>query len=121
VTDGIGARLSLNPGSYVLLLLVANAIALMPYALWRDGGGVTLVTRRFWLRGLTGGALQVLSYGIALWAMTLAPIALVASLCETSVRFGAAIAAVVLKAPLQAVRIGAAALIVIGLIVLRIS
>jgi drug/metabolite transporter (DMT)-like permease len=121
VTDGIGARLSLNPGSYVLWLLVANAIALVPYALWRDRGGVTVVVRRFWLRGLAGGALQVLSYGIALWAMTLAPIALVASLRETSVLFGAVIAVVVLKEPLQAARIGAAALIVVGLIMLRIS
>ena len=43
--------------------------------------------------------MQALSYGIALWAMTLAPIAIVASLRETSVLFGAAIAVVMLKEP----------------------
>ena len=38
-------------------------------------------------------------YWIAIWAMTVAPIALVAALRETSVLFGAAIAVVFLKEP----------------------
>ena len=119
VVDGIGARTSRNPQSYVLWLLFGNALVLTPYALWRDGRDVIPAMRRFWLRGLVGGALQTLSYGIALWAMTLAPIAIVASLRETSVLFGAGIAVVVLKEPLRAVRIGAALLIVCGLILIR--
>ena len=101
-------------------LLVLNALPLLPYALWRDRSGVIVVIRKFWLRGLAGGALQTLSYGIALWAMTLAPIAIVASLRETSVLFGAAMAIVVLKEPLRAVRIAAAVLIVCGLVLIRL-
>ena len=121
VVDGIGARASRNPEGYVLWLLVGNALLLLPYALWRDGGKVLPVLQRFWLRGLAGGALQALSYGIALWAMTLAPIAIVASLRETSVLFGAAIAVAVLKEPLRAVRIAAALLIVCGLVLIRLQ
>jgi drug/metabolite transporter (DMT)-like permease len=121
VVDGIGARASHNPQSYVLWLLIGNALLLLPYALWRDGGKVLPVLQRFWLRGLAGGALQALSYGIALWAMTLAPIAIVASLRETSVLFGAAIAVGVLKEPLRAVRIVAALLIVLGLVLIRLQ
>ena len=121
VVDGIGARLSLNPQSYVLWLLIGNALILAPYALYRDGRDVIPAMRRFWLRGLIGGALQTLSYGIALWAMTLAPIAIVATLRETSVLFGALIAVIVLKEPLRAVRIGAALLIVAGLILIRLQ
>ena len=121
VVDGIGARASRNPEGYVLWLLIGNALLLLPYALWRDGGKVLPVMRRFWLRGLAGGALQALSYGIALWAMTLAPIAIVASLRETSVLFGAAIAVAVLKEPLRAVRIVAALLIVLGLVLIRLQ
>jgi len=68
-----------------------------------------------------GGALQVLSYGIAIWAMTAAPIAIVATLRETSVLFGAVIAVTVLKEPLRAVRVGAACLIVLGLTVIRLQ
>ncbi len=121
LTDGIGVRVSRNPQSYVLWLLIGNAITLAPYALWRDRGGVTNVVRRFWRRGLAGGVLQALSYGIALWAMTLAPIAIVASLRETSVLFGAVIAVVVLKEPLRTVRIVAAMLIVCGLVLIRLQ
>jgi len=121
LTDGIGARLSQNPQGYVLWLLVANAVVLVPYALWRDAGGLIFVLRRFWRRGLAGGALQALSYGIALWAMTLAPIAIVASLRETSVLFGAALAVLVLKEPLRATRIVAAVLIVGGLVLIRLQ
>lgn len=121
VTDGIGARVSQNPQSYVLWLLVANAAVLVPYGLRRDWKGVNATVRRFWLRGLIGGALQALSYGIALWAMTLAPIAIVASLRETSVLFGAIIAIVVLKEPLRAARILAAALIACGLALIRLQ
>jgi drug/metabolite transporter (DMT)-like permease len=121
VVDGIGARLSRNPQSYVMLLLIGNALLLGPYALWRDGRDVVPAMQRFWLRGLAGGALQILSYGIALWAMTLAPIAIVASLRETSVLFGAAIAVIVLKEPLRAVRIGAALMIVAGLVLIRLQ
>ena len=57
VTDGIGVRLSLNPQAYVAWLLLCNAIVLVPYALLRDQRGVTTTVRRFWLRGLVGGAM----------------------------------------------------------------
>ena len=119
VVDGIGARLSGNAPSYTLWTFIGNAIVMVPYALYRDGRGVFPAMRFYWRRGLTGGALQVLSYGIVLWAMTLTPIAIVATLRETSVLFGAAIAVVWLKEPLRAVRIAAALLIVAGLVLIR--
>jgi drug/metabolite transporter (DMT)-like permease len=121
VVDGIGARLSQNPEGYVLWLLVADAIVFAPYALWRDHASIAKAVRLFWMRGLIGGALQALAYGIALWAMTVAPIAIVAALRETSVLFGAAIAVAVLKEPLRPVRIGAAMLIVCGLVLIRFA
>jgi len=120
VVDGVGARVSHNPQSYVLLLLIGNAALLVPYALWRDSGKLVPALQRYFLRGFAGGALQALSYGIALWAMTLAPIAVVATLRETSVLFGTGIAVVVLKEPLRAVRIAAALLIVAGLVLIRL-
>lgn len=121
VTDGIGARVSRNSQSYALWLFVANAVVLVPYALWRDWKSVNAAVHRFWLRGLAGGALQALSYGIALWAMTLAPIAIVASLRETSVLFGTIIATLLLKEPLRMARIAAAVLIVCGIVLIRLQ
>ena len=121
VVDGIGARLSANPNAYSVWLFIGIAIVMVPYALYRDGRDVVPAMQRFWLRGFAGGALQVLSYGIAIWAMTVAPIAIVATLRETSVLFGAGIAVVVLKEPLRAVRVLAACLIVCGLVFIRLQ
>ncbi len=121
VVDGIGARLSANPNAYSLWLFVGIALVMLPYALLRDGRDVIPAMRIYWRRGFAGGALQVLSYGIAIWAMTVAPIAIVATLRETSVLFGAVIAVVVLKEPLRAVRIAAALLIVCGLVLIRLQ
>ena len=121
VVDGIGARLSANPNAYSLWLFIGIAVVMLPYAIYRDGPEVIPAMRRFWRRGLAGGALQLLSYGIAIWAMTAAPIAIVATLRETSVLFGAVIAVVVLKEPLRAARIVAACLIVCGLILIRLQ
>jgi drug/metabolite transporter (DMT)-like permease len=121
VVDGIGARLSGNANAYSLWLFVGIAVAMLPYAIYRDGRDVIPAMQRFWWRGLAGGALQLFSYGIAIWAMTVAPIAIVATLRETSVLFGAVIAVVVLKEPLRAARIAAACLVVCGLIMIRLQ
>ena len=121
VVDGVGGRLADDPNAYSTWLFAGIAVVMLPYALWRDGRAVIAPMRLYWRRGLIGGALQLLSYGIAIWAMTVAPIAIVATLRETSVLFGAVIAVVVLKEPLRAMRIVAALLIVCGLVLIRIQ
>jgi drug/metabolite transporter (DMT)-like permease len=121
VVDGIGGRLAGDPNAYSVCLFVGIAVVMLPYALYRDGRDVVPAMQKYWRRGFAGGALQVLSYGIAIWAMTVAPIAIVAALRETSVLFGAVIAVVVLKEPLRAVRIAAALLIVCGLVLIRLQ
>src|SRR4029077_13116934 len=68
VTDGIGARVSQNPQSYVLWLLVANAAVLVPYGLRRDWKGVNATVRQVWLRGLVRGGAQAPSLCHALSA-----------------------------------------------------
>ena len=62
-----------------------------------------------------------MSYSIAIWAMTVAPIAIVAALRETSVLFGALIAVLFLKEPLRASRVIAAVMVVIGLVLFRLA
>ena len=75
-----------------------------PFRRWRHTG------KAAW----PAASLSLTAYWIAIWAMTVAPIAMVAALRETSVLFGAAIAVVFLKEPLRAPRIFAAVLIVCG-------
>jgi drug/metabolite transporter (DMT)-like permease len=121
VVDGIGARVSGNANAYSCLLFVAIAPVTVAYALARRGPSVLPAMVPFWKIGLGGGALAVISYTIAIWAMTVAPIALVAALRETSVLFGAIIAVVFLKEPLRGSRIAAALMIVCGLVLMRLQ
>ena len=58
--------------------------------------------------GLAGAALSTAAYAIAIWAMTVAPIALVAALRETSVLFGALFATLLLREPWIVARVAAA-------------
>jgi drug/metabolite transporter (DMT)-like permease len=119
LVDGIGARLAGVPNAYSTWMFFLNGIALTALTVWWLGRGVLREMATFWKRGLAAGAMQLLSYSIVLWAMTKAPIALVAALRETSVLFGAAIAVVFLREPLRPARIAAAMLIVIGLVAIR--
>lgn len=121
LVDGIGARIAGNPLPYTLAMFAGNGAAMLIYALVRRGPALLPLMRPYWMSGAGGGALQLLSYGIAIWAMTLAPIALVAALRETSVLFGAAIAVMFLKEPVRPARLIAALLILIGLVLLRVS
>ena len=61
------------------------------------------------------------SYIIATWAMTKAPIALVAALRETGVLFAALIGVLFLAEPMTRWRWSAAAVIVSGVMLLRAS
>jgi len=77
--------------------------------------------RHGWRRGLLGGSCTLASYGLALWAMTLAPIALVAALRETSVVFAALIAAVFLKEPITRIRAVSIVLVFLGAVAIKTS
>jgi drug/metabolite transporter (DMT)-like permease len=121
VVDGVGARLSGNANAYSVMLFVGIGPVMLIYALARRGREVIAAMGQSWGLGLAGGGLQLGSYGIANWAMTVAPIAMVAALRESSVLFGAAIAVVFLKEPLRAGRVAAALMIVAGLALIRMS
>ena len=118
--DGIGARVSGNAHAYAALLFVLDGSCMAAFALWRRGQSILTEARIYWKTGLFGGALSVSSYWIVIWAMTVAPIAIVAALRETSVLFAAVISVVVLKEQLRPARVIAALMIVLGLALIRL-
>jgi drug/metabolite transporter (DMT)-like permease len=120
VVDGVGARHAGSANAYSVALFVGIGPVMVIYALAWRGREVIPAMRRHWRLGLAGGTLQLGSYGIAIWAMTVAPIAIVAALRETSVLFGALIAIIFLKEPLRASRVAAALMIVAGLTLIRL-
>jgi len=118
--DGQGARLSAAPVSYALWFFAATGATVFAYGLARRGAAVPAHFRRHWLRALVGGSCAVGAYGIALWAMTRAPIALVAVLRETSVIFGAVFGALLLKEKMTRRRLVATGAVLAGLAALRL-
>jgi drug/metabolite transporter (DMT)-like permease len=121
VVDGSGGRIAQNPHAYAVMLFLVDGLMMLAFAVLRRGTGVFTMVMPYWKNGLTGGTMSLLSYWIAIWAMSVAPIAIVAALRETSVLFGAAIAVVVLKEPVRPARIVAALMIVAGLALIRLA
>ncbi len=121
LVDGQGARVSGNPHAYTAMLFFLDGIAMLVVGFAVRGAGLAVDALRNWRDALVAGALSVVAYWIAIWAMTVAPIAIVAALRETSVLFAAVIAIIVLKEPPRPIRIAAAVLIVSGLALIRLS
>jgi drug/metabolite transporter (DMT)-like permease len=121
VVDGLGARAAQNAHAYTVWLFLLDGLMMLALVLFRRGTAVFADFAGFWKEGAVGGTLSLAAYWIAIWAMTVAPIALVAALRETSVLFAAAIAVIVLKEPLQPPRIVAAVMIVAGLVLIRLQ
>jgi phosphonate utilization associated putative membrane protein len=93
VLDAHGVRASGNPLGYVAVLFLLNGLPFGAMVLARRGWPVFAAHARS--RGpvvALGAAASIGSYGIALWAMTRAPVASVAALRESSVLFAALLA-----------------------------
>ncbi len=119
--DGTGVRASGAAASYAMWLFLLNAVPLVGWALVARRRALLAYAARNWPLGLAGGIGNLGSYGLALWAMTLAPVAVVAALRETSILFGMAIAGLILRERVGATRIAAAAMIVAGAVSLRLA
>ena len=120
LVDGVGARLSGHAAAYTGWVFVLTAIPLVMIFLVRDGASTRAYCRQHWRRGLFGGVCTLGAYGLALWAMTRAPIALVAALRETSVIFGALLAVLLLGERLSRTRWDAIAIVTAGAVSIKL-
>jgi drug/metabolite transporter (DMT)-like permease len=119
VVDGTGARLAGSALSYIVWLLALDGLMMLLFGFAYAGRRLFAHFIESWPFMLAGGALATTGYGVAIWAMTVAPIALVAALRETGVLFAALIGVVFLGEPLRPIRVLAAVLAVIGALLIR--
>lgn len=118
--DAKGARLSGAPVSYAMWFFVLNGAVIFAMAwLWRRAA-LTRHLARTARRAALGGVLALGSYAVALWAMTLAPVALVAVLRETAVVFAAVLGALFLREPFTPRRVAATLGVLAGLVLLKL-
>ena len=120
IFDGLGARASGSVGGYIGWLFVLDPLIFLMIGLWRRGTELVPRAPRAWAMGLVAACASVGSYWIAVWAMTVAPIALVTALRETSVLFAVLIGILVFRERADRGKLVAAAVIVGGIILIRI-
>ena len=123
IADGLGVRAA-GPTfehrlSYIAWLCVVEGPWLLVLAIVLRPGTVWAHLRRTWWRGVIGGLIANVGYGIAIYALVLGPMAHVAALRETSVLFGALMGTLLLGEPFGVRRVAAAFVIVVGLVLMN--
>jgi drug/metabolite transporter (DMT)-like permease len=120
MADGVGARIAGTASGFTLWMFVLDGLFMLVYALATRGGSALVALLPAWRGGVAAGAMSLGSYWIAIWAFTQAPLAMVAALRETSVLFAMLIAFFVLKERIGPARWAAAAMIVAGILLMRV-
>lgn len=121
VVDGLGGRVSGNVIGYVAALNIFTGVWVCGAALAQRPAALAHALRGHWRKGTMGGAMMLLSYLIVVYAMTLAPMAQVAALRETSVIFAALLGTVFLHEPLGRRRVTIAAVVAAGIALIAVS
>lgn len=117
--DSLGVRAAGDVLMYVVWLEVIEHLPLPLYLAAARRTEFRTLVRRDWRTGLTGGASMIGAYGLVLWAVSLAPIAQVAALRETSVVIAALIGHFLFREPFGAKRILASVLVAAGILLLQ--
>ena len=120
VADGIGVRVAGNPFSYIVWLFVLEPLPIGLWLLARD--------RAAWFDYMSakpgkiaaGALAAATAYAMVIYAMGVAPMAMVSSLRETSVIFAALIGTLMFREPFGRQRIIAAVLVCTRVVLIKI-
>jgi drug/metabolite transporter (DMT)-like permease len=114
LTDAVGVRLAGSPFAYAAWLFILYG-ALMPLAFLaiRRGRPAALGAAQT-LKATAAGVVQIVTYGVVIWAYTASPVGPIAALRETSVVFAALIGRAFLGDALTPRRLAACVVIALG-------
>jgi len=120
MVDGIGGRVAQSPFVYVFWLFVLDGGVFFAIGLYRRGWTSLKNTSSVWSVAIGGAALQLIAYGIVIWAMSVAPLGPVSALRETSVIFAAFLSSFMLKEPIGRLGLAAAITVTIGVALIKL-
>lgn len=120
LVDGMGARASGSATVFVAWMFAIDGAIFSLWGLSQRGTAVLRATPKMWGLGAAAGLASFGAYLIVVFAMTLAPIALVTALRETSVLFAVLIGVLFFREKADTGKLVAAALIVAGVVLTRI-
>ncbi len=118
--DGMGARVSGAPVAYVAWVFVADGTFFTLGMLALRGWDVIPRNWHAWRMGTFASAASYGAYAVSIWAMTIAPIAVVAALRETSILFAVLIGWLAFGERMTGEKALAAAVIVAGVMLTRL-
>ena len=121
LVDGLGARQAGTALGYYGTLSLINALIFSVILRITRPGAVTSVICRNWRLTLGGGGASFAAYAMVTWAFTMAPIALVTALRETSIIFALLLGVLVLKERLNLAKLAATMLTLLGACMLRLK
>ena len=117
--DGQGARVGQTPHAYAAWLFILIAAPIVLLANTRLKKNTRELLAGHWKTGVPIGVVSALAYWVIVWAMTVAPMALVAATRETSILFAALVSWGVLGEKLRPMRWAGIAVTLIGLILAK--
>jgi drug/metabolite transporter (DMT)-like permease len=120
VADGIGVRAAGNPFSYILWLFVLEPIPIGLWLLVKDRSGWFSYMQAKPGKICVGALAAAGAYSMVIYAMSVAPMAMVSSLRETSVIFAALIGSLLFHEPFGRQRIIAASLVCCGVVLIKV-
>ncbi|MEC3766445.1 EamA family transporter [Cupriavidus sp. SS-3] len=121
VIDGTAVKRHGEVLTYIVWLQAMSHVFMPGYAFARRGTSLLALLRTEWKRAGIGGINRVGSYALMLWAMTLAPVAKLAALRESSVIFAALLGHFLLREAFDRRRLIATALVLAGIVTLQMA
>ncbi len=121
LADGLGARTADSAHSYVFWLNIFDGLPILVIAYFMRRGRIREQVRLCWKAGVLSGVVSLMAYWIAIWAMTLAPMAMVSAVRETSMVFAVLFGVFFLKERLNLVRVISTAVTLAGVVLLKTS
>jgi len=118
--DGLGARVSGDAVAYVAWVFVVDGLIFTTGMLLWKGTGIIPRDRKAWGLGTLASGASYGAYAVSVWAMTVAPLAVVAALRETSILFAVLIGWLAFGEKMGAEKAIAACVIVAGVILTRL-
>jgi drug/metabolite transporter (DMT)-like permease len=118
LVDAYGVRAAPSAPSYIAWLFVLHGMLIGGCFAAIRGRGLVAAARGQWKPGVIAGVLSLFTYGFALAAYRLGPIAPLAALRETSILFATLIAVVWLKERVTVVRAAATTTIAAGAVLI---
>jgi drug/metabolite transporter (DMT)-like permease len=120
LVDGLGVRAAQTALGYVGWLFIAE-IFTAGFIIARVGKGMVTLSRKTLMLGIFGGLVSAAAYGLVIYVKAIAPLGMVSTLRETSVVFAALIGMLWLGERPWKLRLTAAVVVALGVIVMGFS